>query len=170
MDLLFHLLLPIMLLLLFGIKLQKWQFAILAFFSVLPDFDRTLLLSKQGFHSLVSISILLIVLFLISRKKEFKTIGNIVFLLATFGLFSHFLLDLGGPMSLFYPIDSNFYQIHLNLKSVSFFPHLNFSIEKVEPVSQGAGTVLSEQGFALIFLLTAIFVFKKATHSTCNKS
>ncbi len=123
MDIVFHLLLPAMLLLLVGIKLGWKEYFVVAFFSILPDFDRLFFLSKQGFHSLFFLMIVLPALFILSRKNKS---GKKIFFLAGFGLVSHFLLDLGGAVSYFYPFDTSFYQLLLNVKIVHFLPNIFF--------------------------------------------
>ena len=158
MDLLFHLLLPILLLLLFEIKLSKRHYIILAFFSVLPDFDRLILKSKQGFHSLFFIALVLLFLYLLARKNKER---NLLLALAAFGMFSHVLFDLGSSFSPLYPLDQTFYKIGLNIKIIGFLPVFFFSIARSLPVEQGYGILLSEQGFAVLFLLIVLAILQK---------
>jgi len=158
LDLLFHLLLPFLLLLLFGIRLEKKQYLILAFFSILPDFDRFGFGTRRGFHSFFFIAIVLLALFLLSQKKSH---GKILLGLAAFGMLSHILLDFGGPIALFFPFDSTLYQTTLKLMIVNFFPVLSFYTEAVASIPQGYGIVVSEQGFAILLLLAVLWIFKK---------
>lgn len=167
MDLVFHLLLPIMLLLLAGIRLSRKEYFALAFFSILPDFDRLVFLSRQGFHSLFFIAIVLLALFLLSRKKRF---GNKLFFLAAFGIFSHLLFDFSGPISYLYPFDTSFYQITLNIKIIHFLPAIFFSIGKVLPVEQGLGILVSEPGFGILVLFAILLACKKIAERKAGKN
>jgi membrane-bound metal-dependent hydrolase YbcI (DUF457 family) len=162
MDLIFHLLLPFFLLLLFGIRLKKTEYLILAFFSILPDIDRFILKSRQGFHSIILIVLILLLLFLFLRK--YPATRKTTMLLATFGMTSHILFDLGGPVSFLYPLSKNFYTINFHLILTDFIPKLVFFTTKSTAIPQGTGTIISEQGFAvLLFCIILYFLQKKGT-------
>lgn len=101
MDTLTHIFLPLTILYLLKRELSP-AYLPLAFFAILPDFDK--IIGIPGlFHSLLT---LLPLIFFVLLIEKYLWNGFRISLLISFFLFSHLLLDLldGGPVAFLYPI------------------------------------------------------------------
>jgi hypothetical protein len=163
LDWIFHILVPFCLLALFGIR-NKWVFLLLPL-AVILDIG-TVFDFRRGFHSVfVALAILAIIFIVYKLKKvsETKTILGI----SAFYLASHFLLDIGGPMALFWPFSSEAYTLIIQIVLKNLVPQFIFAVNAVPigSLEQKAGALIGEAGFGLLFsfliMLAAQFFAKK---------
>ena len=159
MDWAFHVLIPLGLLALFGIR-NKWVFLLLPL-TVILDFG-TVIDFRRGFHSIFVFLLLLAIIFIACKLKksaETKMITGI----SAFYLASHFLLDIGGPMALFWPFSDSAYTVTVKITVQNLIPSLVFAINAVPIGSlvQQAGSLVSEAGFGLLFCFLIMFAAYK---------
>ena len=156
MDLLFHILIPYLVLRLFGIN-HKFLLP-LAFVAVLPDFGRFIGYYKES-HSLVLVAAVTIVFYIITRRE---TWGKQLAAICAFYLLSHLLLDLGSTMGLFWPIDPTFYTPMIALKLVEGLPVLEIGLTTAAAVVRPSiEYVLTPAAFGFFAAIAILFVVVK---------
>lgn len=159
MDLVFHILVPLGLLALLGIR-NKWIFLLLPL-TIILDLG-TFFDFRRGLHSIFALLLILAIIFLICKLKNSKETKMVVGISA-FYLVSHMFLDIGGPMALFWPFSLDAYILTIKIVIENLFPSFIFKIE-VMPIGileQRAGAIVTEAGFGLIFSLLALLIAKK---------
>ncbi|MFX0114665.1 MAG: metal-dependent hydrolase, partial [Candidatus Hodarchaeota archaeon] len=123
---------------------KKGHFLLLNLVAILPDFDMILLIHREGSHSLIGPLLLLIIgIFarraLAKRDEESAFYGDMIILAAVFWQLA-VILDLGlGPIAIFWPISSKYYDfsfaIETSVKPLGFLPFtisgLNMGVERL---------------------------------------
>ena len=169
MDAVFHLLIPLLLVKLFKPNIPTKYLFLLLPLAVFFDLDGFLGM-KKAFHSVLLIAVIILVIFILTRKtKDGQTILGV----AAFYMFSHLLLDFGRPMAPFYPLSEAAYSVEMNVTMQGFLPLFNFSVNRLDPsiVNMGLeiGSPISEIGFGfllmLLFLLAWAFLGKRGRRS-----
>ncbi|MBS3816453.1 MAG: metal-dependent hydrolase, partial [Candidatus Thermoplasmatota archaeon] len=112
MDPFAHITIPLLILL--ALRIQTRKVLLMLPFAVIMDVDFLFAGSHRMFlHNMfLAILIPLIILVLIHRyRPEYRDYGYIAF----FFLISHFILDLGKGMTIFYPLSTDFYYFEWQL-------------------------------------------------------
>lgn len=159
LDLIFHILIPLGLLALFGLR-NKWVFLLLPL-TIILDLG-TPLGVRRGIHSIFVVLLILGIIYLIAHFKSKKD-SKIVLGISAFYLFSHLLLDLGGPMALLWPFSSEAFTITIKIMLKNMIPVLVFNLESaaVNPADTAYGTIVSEAGFGLAAIFLIILIARK---------
>ena len=157
MDLVFHYLIPFLFLYFIGIshKYLHW----LALLALFPDTEKFFGYGRVIFHNVffVLLAMLLVYFFLSLKKFSDKTK---ITLLSGFFLFSHLVLDLGGPIKILYPLSSKFFELELAVRLVNRqIPTLFFNINTYDflPVAQSP-FILTTEGFLVGLAFIALFL------------
>ncbi|MDD5148063.1 MAG: hypothetical protein PHH08_01210 [Candidatus ainarchaeum sp.] len=167
MDWVFHILVPLGLLALFGIR-NKWVFLLLPL-TVILDIG-TVIGFRRGLHSVFAAAAILAAIFLLAKWRH-PSEAKMIFGISAFYLASHFFLDLGGPMALFWPFSLEAYTLTIQIVIKNLVPQLVLALNAVPIASleQKAGSLIAEAGFGLLsiflILLAAVQVFSKKTKS-----
>lgn len=160
-----HIFVSVVILLLFSekLKLNSKEIIALSFFAVFPDIDfifflikaSTISLHRVLFHN-IFILFLPITCFIFIKSKR-RIFGIICFYLA-----SHLILDLfTGGIFLFYPVYSNIFFAHVELKG-SFIPVLEYGVSN-KIMNNGIGEpAISSENIAVSILLIAIVLITYA--------
>ncbi|MDD5163823.1 MAG: hypothetical protein PHD95_06505 [Candidatus ainarchaeum sp.] len=159
MDWIFHILVPLGLLALFGLR-SKWVFLLLPL-TVILDIG-TVLNFRRGFHSIFVALAILAIIFVVCRLKkipETKTILGI----SAFYLASHFLLDIGGPMALLWPFSGTAYTLTIEIVIKNLIPIFIFAVNAVPigSLEQKTGALIGEAGFGLLFSFLIMLLAQK---------
>lgn len=101
MEGLFHLIVPTLIALAVGFDRKK--VLTLALLSILPDIDHALVY-RALFHNVFFLVLVAAAVYAIKRDRELAV-------LAAFFIGSHLLLDLGGGIAMFYPVDDHYYSL-----------------------------------------------------------
>jgi len=157
-----HFIIPVSLMLIFFPRFYKTILS-LSWLSILPDLDSFLGLHRAVFHNIffaVLFSMFILILFLLFNYKNFESRKKaaIIFSISLFFLFSHIVLDLGGPgVAMFYPFSDK-------LISLNLFLYANpqtFEIGRSSEIKLNPGEVvfnadkanfLSTTGLVIVFL------------------
>ena len=162
MDPLMHLLLPLLFLL--ALRIDTKKVLLFAPLAILPDFDAVFGLHRAGFHSFIPVLVVPIGLILYSRFKRPEWMLSA--LLVQFYLASHIVLDLGGVAFAWPFVKDMLYfdpEVTFNLQGgINFGFNLEYGTRPY--VEMGTTDILSESGFALLFLgVLVMAVFRKET-------
>lgn len=157
-----HVFIPLVILLIFSEKLgtDPKKAVALVFFAVLPDADAIILPHRAVFHNIFILVIPLLLFILIRNRRDI--LGIICLFLA-----SHLILDMfNGGISLLYPLSSNVFFIHTELRfDMQSFSHVfDYGIRQtVMNRGNGEPVVSSENTGIAVFLvvLTAILATLK---------
>ena len=155
MDILFHWLIPVVILLAFS-SINKKTILLLGVFALLPDVDALFGMHRMVFHS-IFIVIIPLALYVTSKKHK------LIFILIAYFLLSHVLLDLASPgVSLLYPVtDERFYfPANFMFKDREITPVIEYGIaEHAKPGGSPAGEFIGNSSIMcliLILLLIAV--------------
>ncbi|MBU1121034.1 MAG: metal-dependent hydrolase [archaeon] len=156
MDIVIHYIVPFLLLKLFDVKHRFLPF--LALIALLPDLDKLIGVGRMTFHNVFFVLIIIFLVYVFFRKNKE---GIKVTALTTFFLFSHLLLDLGGPIAMFFPLSPDYYLIEFAVKFFNFIPflYLNFSVVTLGP--EMPHYIISTASMGIILLLLILFLVKK---------
>lgn len=168
MDLILHLLLPLLFLL--AIKVDARKAVLMSPLAVLPDLDALVGLHRALGHSFVPVLVLPLAFLAYSYFKRPEWVSTA--LIAQFYLASHVILDLGG-VAFLWPIvkDQFFLDIGITLTSDDGL-HVGFEADwgTHELVEMETTYIVSDLGFALVFLLALMaVVFRKESVSALAK-
>ena len=168
-EIIFHWVLAIIPILLFFPQLNKKHLLLASSFVILPDLEKFIdpLNGRMLFHNIFFILIVLLLAFLlIKRRSKVKNALPAIALLAFF-LLSHFVLDLSAPgFSFFYPVSSSYQSFSIlvyTLKAESFSQY-HFDVAFNSPLPHYAGEpntrvyLSNPTFFVLIFLLGAFLL------------
>lgn len=159
MDAIFHIVVPFLLLRLFGFR-HKFLLP-MSLLGIVPDLGRLVGYYKET-HSLVFIFVVWAIFAAFVWKMPEKK-----FLLgaAAFFLISHLFLDLGTPMGLFWPLSSIFYTIKIALQvhNSMLVPLIEFSTA-LPPGRPGIEYVITSAATGLTLLGILLFFVKARLH------
>lgn len=143
----------------FGIR-NKWAFLLLPL-AVILDFG-TVFGMRRGLHSIFIVFGILAIIYALCRIKKIKETRMIIGISA-FYLISHLFLDIGGPMSLFWPFITDAYKLTIQIVMQGIIPSLVITTETIaiESLEQSHGYLVSEAGFGLLFAFVIMFAAKK---------
>jgi hypothetical protein len=159
MDVIMHLLIPLLLAKMFKPSISNKYLLGLLPFAVFFDLDGFLGMKKL-FHSvLVVVLVIALIYFLVRKSRDWQTIIG----LSGFYMASHMLLDFGRPMAPLFPLTQEAYYVEMNVAVQGFMPLFNFGVHKLAPcitcLGLDLGNPISEMGFGLIFLLLVVFAW-----------
>lgn len=160
MDPLMHLLLPLLFLL--AIKVDTKKVLLFAPLAILPDFDVVFGLHRAVLHSFIPVLVVPIGLIMYSKFK--RPDWMLSALLVQFYLASHIVLDLGG-VAFAWPFTTEMLyfdpELTFNMQGgINFGFRLDYGVRPY--VEMGTTDLLSENGFALLFLgVLVMAVFRK---------
>jgi hypothetical protein len=158
LDWIFHILVPLGLLALIGIR-SKWMLWLLPL-TVILDIG-TLLDFRRGLHSIFIMLLMLAIIYIACRLSKTKE-TKLIMAISAFYLASHFFLDLGGPMALFWPASQEAYTVTINFTLQNMVPVFTFAINAVPigSLEQKTGSVIAEAGFGLLAIFLIIVIAK----------
>lgn len=156
MDIVFHYLVPFLLLKIFEVKHRFLPF--LALIALLPDLDKLIGIGRMTFHNIFFVLLVIFLIYIFFRKKKE---GVKVTAITAFFLFSHLLLDLGAPIAIFFPLTTNYYLIEFAIKFFNFIPflYLNFSVVALDP--EMPHYIISTASMGIILLMLVLFLVRK---------
>jgi len=167
-EVLVHLILPVIVLLAFRPKIDKVLVFSLAVLAVMPDLD-IIIGHRTLFHNVFfAIGMSLLVAFvvgLVSAKKQQA------FYLSVYFLFSHMFLDLGNPgVPFFYPLSSRLFTVNFSVLISPFregFLGSGLSIDSavitnpiIEAVKPQVMPVVTTFGVLLLVLVLLLFIIR----------
>lgn len=160
MDPLMHLVLPLLFLL--ALRIDTRKVLLFSPLTILPDFDAAFQLHRAVFHSFIPVLVIPIGLILYSKVKRPEWMLSA--LLVQFYLASHIVLDLGGVAFAWPFVKDMLYfdpEVTFNLQGgINFGFHLEYGLRPY--VEMGTTDILSESGFALLFLgVLVLVVFRR---------
>ena len=149
MDLLFHWLIPAVILLAFS-NIDKRTILLLSVFAVLPDVDALFGMHRMVLHS-IFIVIIPLALYVISKKHK------LIFILIAYFLLSHVLLDLASPgVSLLYPVTDErvYFSANFMFKDWEITPVIEYgTAENVKTGGSPAGEFIGNAGIMCLILI-----------------
>jgi len=156
METTFHIVIPLLLLLVFFPKLEKKYIFGLLFLTILPDFDYVINvdLHRFLFHNIFFVIIITLMVWGLWNKRA-AIVGG-------FYLFSHLLLDFAnnGPVALFWPFYNKLYLVNFNLKYFGGFKFKVYWDYMVVHASQltmtHGGDLLTTNGLIILGLLMIV--------------
>ncbi len=155
MDVLFHLLIPFLLLAFFKVK-HRFLPALLIL-AVVPDMEKFLGGDRFLFHNFLFFALVvsLVFVFFFRSPERNKLTGLSAFLLG-----SHFVLDLGGPMAFLYPFDSAYYWLKasLTLQTGTMSPFFSFSVLALDSLPAYANEAVSVVSIFLAATIALMFL------------
>ncbi|MFH1721757.1 MAG: hypothetical protein ABH950_04035 [Candidatus Altiarchaeota archaeon] len=95
----------------------------------------------------------------IKKNPQARRLGA----LSLYFVASHILLDLGGPMALFFPFDPIFYQFDFLIRLENFVPKLYVDILTYEKLKQGVGGLMKTEGLVVLVLSLLVASIHHAT-------
>lgn len=167
MDLVFHYLIPLLVLFFVGVRHKHLNF--LALLALFPDAEKLFGYGRVIFHNIffVALAGILIYVFLSAKKASDKVK---VTLLSVFFLLSHLILDLGGPIKILYPLSNKFFQLELAVQLVNRkIPMLFFHIYSYDyqPLSQSP-YIITTEGMLIGIAFAALFLIYKMRNKKQN--
>ncbi len=111
MDTFAHITIPLLILL--ALRIETRKILLMLPFSVIMDLDYLFMMGRQLFHNVFIVILipLIVILYLDKKRPEYREYGLIAF----FFLLSHFILDLGEGIAMFYPLVSDFYYFEIEM-------------------------------------------------------
>ena len=158
MDLVFHYLIPLLILYFVGVRHKYLH--LLAFLAWVPDLEKFIPgMGRAIFHNVffVSIAVILIYVFLSLKKVSDKVK---ITLLSAFFLLSHLVLDLGGPIKLFYPFIDKYFQLELVIELVGRkIPTIFFNIKTYDYLAPSMSPyIVTTEGMLIGIAFIALFL------------
>ncbi|MDO8537532.1 MAG: hypothetical protein Q7S21_01475 [archaeon] len=162
MDLVFHYLIPLLVIYFVGIRHKHLH--LLAFLAWVPDLEKLIPgMGRTIFHNIffVLIATILIYVFLSVRKVSDKVK---VTLLSFFFIFSHLILDLGGPVKLFYPLIDKYFQLEFVIQLVNRkIPMFFFNIKTYDYLTPSQSPyIITTEGMLIGIAAVALFLFYRS--------
>ena len=165
MEPLFHLLIPILFLMAFFPKIEKKLIAMLAIFTVLPDFDLLIPnMHRIAFHNIFFVLIVVLIMFFV--------FGKLPGLISLFFLGSHLIMDFASNgLAFFYPIYDKLIGLNAGIiKNLSdnswdfIFSFKTNSLSKVLEATQH--NYLTTEGsliLSLVIILVIVYFLKNSS-------
>lgn len=156
MELVFHLVVPLALLALAGVKIHSRHVPFFLFLAILPDLDRFFGMRREAFTNVFFpfvVAALVYGIFLVKRHPK----AQLYSLLALYFVGSHILLDLGGPVALFYPFSTKLYELEFLLQLRNYLPALTLNVLVYEEIPQGVGGIMKTEGLMITILAVIVF-------------
>ncbi len=159
MEPVFHITLPILILLFFFPRLDKKLVFGLAFFMILMDFDIFIAdMHRILFHNILFIIMMVVVVYFLLGKLASK--------ISLFYLSSHILLDLYGPIAVFYPFYRRFIEINFTILKVSsnFLFDISLKTYPLDIITEfTTSTYLTTEGslFLVFFIIIGLIWYFK---------
>ena len=148
MDVLFHWIIPLLIMLAFS-GIDKKTIILLSPFALFPEIDAFFGMHRVIFHN-VFIVLIPLLFYFVSRKKK------LIFILIAYFLLSHVMLDLAYPgVALLYPItDERFYfSVDFMFDDWKITPVIDCGTEYIKPGGSPEGEFASSSSIMVLVLI-----------------
>ncbi len=148
MDILFHWLIPLIIVIAFS-NIDKRTILCLSPFALFPEIDAFFGMHRMILHNLFVVSVPLLIYFISRRKK-------LIFVLIAYFLLSHVVLDLAYPgVALFYPLSDEriYFSVDFMFEDWGVMPVVDYGVYYVEPTGKSpVGEFISNSSIIVKFV------------------
>ncbi|ODS37204.1 MAG: hypothetical protein A7316_02045 [Candidatus Altiarchaeales archaeon WOR_SM1_86-2] len=147
MDILFHWLIPLIIVIAFS-NIDKRTILLLSPFALFPEIDAFFVMHRILLHN-IFVALVPLLFYFISRKNK------LIFVLISYFLLSHLILDLAYPgVALFYPLSGKclYFSIDFMFDDYRISPVIHYGIEYIE-VGAPRGEFISNLAVMVLILV-----------------